>query len=74
MKVSISLASAEQQVLDEVLDGAPYANAHAVARLAVKIGLDVLRREPGRIPALLSGQRLRFTPAVEAADPKAVRR
>jgi hypothetical protein len=63
MKVSISLTGPEQQVLDEVLQAAPYANPHALAKLAVRIGLDALRKEPGRIPALLSGQRLRFTPA-----------
>jgi hypothetical protein len=66
MKVSISLAGAEQQVLDEVLASAPYANPHALAKLAVRIGLDVLRQEPGRIPALLSGQRLRFTTTSKA--------
>jgi hypothetical protein len=74
MKVSISLALAEQQMLDEVLDGAPYANPHALAKLAVKIGLDILRREPGRIPALLSGQRLRFTPIANAAETKGATR
>ena len=61
MKVSISLATAEQQVLDEVLGHAPYANAHAIARLAVRLGLDALRRDPQQLPALLSGQRMRFT-------------
>ena len=74
MKVSISLSTPEQQVLDEVLASAPYANPHALAKLAVKIGLEALRKEPGRIPSLLSGQRLRFTPALggtnSAAPPR----
>jgi hypothetical protein len=60
MKVSISLSAPEQHVLEEVLEVAPYANAHALARVAIRLGLEVLRREPGRIPALLTGQRLRF--------------
>ncbi len=60
MKVSVSLTASEQQTLDEVLEQAPYANPHALTRLAVKIGLEALRKEPGRIPALLSEQRLRF--------------
>jgi hypothetical protein len=63
MKVSINLAAAEQRALEEVLESAPYANAHALAKLAIRIGLEALRREPGQIPSLLSGQRLRFTPA-----------
>lgn len=65
MKVSISLAATEQKMLDEVLRHAPYANPHALAKLAVKIGLETLRQDPERIPSLLSGQRLRFVPGTE---------
>ena len=67
MKISISLATAEQQVLDEVLASAPYANVHAIATLAVRLGLAVLKGEPGRIPALLSRQKVRFSQASQAA-------
>jgi hypothetical protein len=60
MKVSISLSVGEQQTLDEVLRAVPYANPHALAKLAVRLGLDALRRDPKQVPALLSGQRMRF--------------
>jgi hypothetical protein len=65
MKVSISLAAVEQRTLGEVLQLVPWANAHAIARVAVAIGLDVLRGEPERVPALLAGRRVRFSPVAE---------
>jgi hypothetical protein len=65
LKVSISLGVPEQQALDAVLASVPYANPHALARIAVSIGLDVLRADPERIPGLLAGRRVRFTPVAE---------
>jgi hypothetical protein len=67
LKVSITLGVPEQQALDAVLAAVPYANAHALARIAVAIGLDVLRGDPERVPGLLAGRRLRFTPLTETA-------
>jgi len=68
MKVSISLANAETKVMGEILQLVPYANAHALARLAARLGLEVLRENPERIPELLAGQRLRFPPVIAAAE------
>lgn len=61
MKVCVTFAPADQRSVEELLERVPYANAHAITRLAARLGLEILRANPERIPELLGGQRLRFT-------------
>ena len=63
LKVSIAILPAERETMDELLAAVPYANHHALCRLAVKLGLEQLRKDPARIPQLLTGQRMRFPAA-----------
>jgi hypothetical protein len=58
--ISISLSADDEGAIDALALQAPLANRHALARVAMRLGLKALADEPGRIPELLRGQRVRF--------------
>lgn len=59
-KVSITISESDKRTLEAVLERAPWLNAHAVARVAMRLGLCELAGRPDRVMEVLGGQRMRF--------------
>ena len=57
--ISINVTHADTSALDALVASVPLTNRHALARLALRLGLRALAEQPARIPEWLKGQAVR---------------
>jgi hypothetical protein len=60
MKIAVNLGDTEKTALTKLQTTLPWANTHALVRLAARVGFAILQDDPERVVALLSEQRVRF--------------